>query len=93
MASRTWIGFLVGFKASNIWRIWNPKTHAVVQVQDVTFDESKPFNPYKPLGDKGLFQAVKMQPQHIYAPHRDEVEADIVKYNKEEIFAGDPEPP
>jgi hypothetical protein len=59
----------------------------------VTFDESKPFNPYEPLGDEGLFQAVKMQPQYIYAPYRDEVEADIVKYNEEEIFAGDPEPP
>jgi hypothetical protein len=34
-----------------------------------------------------------MQPQYVYAPYRDEVEADIIKYNEEEIFVGDPEPP
>jgi hypothetical protein len=58
----------------------------------MTFDKSKPFNPYKLLGDEGLFQAVKMQPQHVYVPYRDKVEADIIKYNEEEIFAGDLEP-
>jgi len=26
MDPRAWIGFLVGYEATNIWRIWNPKT-------------------------------------------------------------------
>ena len=40
---RIWIGYLVGFKASNIWIIWNPRrpiNHSLAYARDVIFDES-----------------------------------------------------
>ncbi|KAJ6130931.1 hypothetical protein N7523_001391 [Penicillium sp. IBT 18751x] len=40
MKPRAMIGYLVGFKASNIWRIWVPKAHKVINARDCVFDEA-----------------------------------------------------
>lgn len=48
-ASRGWIGYLVGYSASNIWRIWNPRRREVVEERDVTFNESLFYDPDLPL--------------------------------------------
>jgi len=45
MAPRAEIGFLVGFVASNIWRIWFPHTGKVQVVRDAVFDESRKYVP------------------------------------------------
>lgn len=34
-----WIGFLVGYASTNIYRIWNPKTNKVILTRDVVFNE------------------------------------------------------
>ena len=41
---KAWIGFLVGYKSSNIWRIWIPSMDKVISTRDVVFDESSVFN-------------------------------------------------
>lgn len=38
--SRAKIGWLIGFEATNIWRIWIPDLERVVCTRDVTFDET-----------------------------------------------------
>jgi hypothetical protein len=45
MEPRAEIGYLVGYKASNIWRVWFPRRGAVRLVRDVVFDETVFFNP------------------------------------------------
>jgi len=40
---RSWIGYLVGYDSSNIYRIWNPGTNQVVRTRDVIFDEQQVF--------------------------------------------------
>ena len=41
---RAWIGYLVGYNSTNIYRIWNPRTNRVVAVRDVTFNEAETFS-------------------------------------------------
>ncbi|KAI0993915.1 hypothetical protein K3495_g14269, partial [Podosphaera aphanis] len=43
LGERAWIGYLVGFEAHNIWRIWHPKSKEIVRVRDVVFQESRLF--------------------------------------------------
>ncbi|KAJ5675304.1 uncharacterized protein N7477_005238 [Penicillium maclennaniae] len=45
MKPRAMIGYLVGFKASNIWRIWVPKAHKVLNARDCVFDENSFYQP------------------------------------------------
>lgn len=41
---RAWIGYLVGYNSSNIYRIWNPATNQIVSIRDVVFDESQTYS-------------------------------------------------
>ena len=41
---RAWIGFLVGYNSTNIYRVWNPITNTVVAARDVIFDEASFFS-------------------------------------------------
>jgi hypothetical protein len=62
MAPRAWIGYLVGFEASNLWRIWNPRAvrsdFKVTSQQDVTFNETEFYDPQKPLLDDILVSEI-----------------------------------
>jgi hypothetical protein len=52
---KAWLGYLIGYEASSIYRIWNPLTNVVVRARDVDFDESQKFH-----GDmRGLQDEVK----------------------------------
>ena len=42
---RAHIGYLVGYKSSNQFKIWVPKLNRVIETRDVTFDESKVYSP------------------------------------------------
>ena len=42
---RAHIGYLVGYRASNIYRIWVPALREVITTRDVTFDEDAFFDP------------------------------------------------
>jgi hypothetical protein len=41
---KAWIGYLVGYRSSNIFRIWVPSLGKVISTRDVVFDESTFFN-------------------------------------------------
>lgn len=41
---KAWIGFLVGYQSTNIYRIWNPHTGRTISTRDVIFNEDKLFN-------------------------------------------------
>jgi hypothetical protein len=74
MNPRAEIGFLVGYLASNVWKIWFPQKGKVRFVRDVVFDESRKYTPdfqyYQPvplplirqpteLKDNEVIQAIK----------------------------------
>ena len=40
---RAFIGYLVGYNSTNIYRIWNPVTNRVISTRDVLFNESEFF--------------------------------------------------
>jgi hypothetical protein len=42
---KAWVGYLVGYDPTNIYRIWNPATNTVVRTRDVVFDEHSNFSP------------------------------------------------
>ncbi|CRG92922.1 hypothetical protein PISL3812_10003 [Talaromyces islandicus] len=46
---RVQIGYLVGYEAHNIWRIWIPTKNTVIRARDVQFDETKGYNPEDPF--------------------------------------------
>jgi hypothetical protein len=41
---KAWIGYLVGYRSTNIWRIWIPSLSKVISIRDVVFDEETVFN-------------------------------------------------
>ncbi|KAJ6103564.1 hypothetical protein N7486_003786 [Penicillium sp. IBT 16267x] len=45
LALRAKVGYLVGYKASNIWKIWFPQENMVEIVRDAVFDESRQYDP------------------------------------------------
>jgi hypothetical protein len=49
MAPRANIGYLIGYDASNIFKIWIPEERSVVRARDVEFDEDAFFDPTKPV--------------------------------------------
>lgn len=53
MHPRAEIGFLVGYRASNIWKIWFPHSGKVKHIRDAVIDETRKYTPeydqYKPI--------------------------------------------
>lgn len=50
LSPRTEIGYLIGYHASNIYKIWRPGAKKIIQVsRDVSFDEDRIFDPYEPV--------------------------------------------
>lgn len=47
MAPRAEIGYLIGYDASNIFKIWMPEERLVIRACDVEFDEDDFFDPIK----------------------------------------------
>ena len=41
---KAWIGYLVGYQSTNIYRIWVPSMAKVISTRDVVFDEEAVFN-------------------------------------------------
>ena len=41
---RAWIGYLIGYNSTNIYRIWNPITGKVIATRDVIFNEDAVFD-------------------------------------------------
>ncbi|RYP32481.1 hypothetical protein DL768_011137 [Monosporascus sp. mg162] len=41
---KAWIGFLVGYRSTNIYEIWNPLINKVIAIRDVLFNEKATFS-------------------------------------------------
>jgi hypothetical protein len=41
---KVWIGYLVGYDSTNIYRIWNPQLNKVFRTREVTFNEDSVYN-------------------------------------------------
>jgi hypothetical protein len=41
---KAWIGYLVGYDSTNVYRVWNPVKNAIIKARDVIFDEDEVFN-------------------------------------------------
>ena len=44
MNPKAWIGYLVGYNSTNVYRIWNPIKNIVISTRDVTFNENETFS-------------------------------------------------
>ncbi|KAI9037882.1 uncharacterized protein KD926_011494 [Aspergillus affinis] len=49
MVPRAYKGILLGYVASNIWHIWNPRKQRVEEARDVQFDETRMYDPKQPF--------------------------------------------
>ena len=45
MDPKAWIGYLIGYKSSNIYRIWIPAMNKVISTRDVIFNEDEFYTP------------------------------------------------
>jgi hypothetical protein len=45
---RAFVGYLVGYESTNIYRIWIPSKNRVLTTRDVTFDETARYDPIEP---------------------------------------------
>lgn len=67
---RAHIGYLVGYCASTIFRIWIPHLNKIIRSRDVTFDESSFFNPDHPFPDQNLRQLIELNLDKLDLPEQ-----------------------
>ncbi|KAJ5961366.1 Major facilitator superfamily domain general substrate transporter [Penicillium vulpinum] len=60
MHCRAEIGYLVGYRASNIWKVWFPRTNSYKYVRDATFNKSLNYrkHPSEPLKIRTAYNMV-----------------------------------
>jgi len=71
---RVHIGYLVGYESTNIFRIWIPHLSRVISARDVTFDETKR---YQPDDTFDLVTEERVQPLEIKSLEGIEDEANV----------------
>jgi hypothetical protein len=59
LALRAAIGYLVGYKAHNIWRIWIPSNRRVIRARDVQFNENEFYDSLLPN------QRIRVYKEHL----------------------------
>ncbi|KAL2000223.1 hypothetical protein VTN02DRAFT_3395 [Thermoascus thermophilus] len=60
MKARAKIGYLVGYKVSNIWRVWLPREQRVVDTRDMIFNEKRFFDINEPFLEDMLVSGIGM---------------------------------
>jgi hypothetical protein len=73
MEPRASIGYLVGYVASNIWRVWYPASGAVREVRDAVFDENRFFEP-KELERAPVSDVLEVMPWEIGQEDEEDVQ-------------------
>jgi hypothetical protein len=73
---RAYIGYLVGYESSNIYRIWIPSKKKVITTRDVTFNESLFYNPDEPRLDSQLKEAAPDTIVVARQDHFDEIDSE-----------------
>src|SRR5438046_1574311 len=69
---RAHIGYLVGYKSSNIFYIWVPAKQQVISSRDVNFDEMRLYNLTKPILLSQLQEKVDYTQEVIKFPQQTE---------------------
>jgi hypothetical protein len=75
---RAEVGFLVGYESATIFRIWIPRRHKVISVRDVTFDETRSYDPRVDSPQVILEQALVEYPVIEFEEVQEDVEDTIV---------------
>ncbi|KAI9038883.1 GAG-pre-integrase domain-containing protein [Aspergillus affinis] len=65
MTPRAWIGYLVGFTASNLWKIWSPQKRRIYKERDVIFNEDRLYDPTEPFLEDIIAKEVPVPPGTI----------------------------
>ena len=80
MAPRAQIGYLVGYEAHNIWRIWvtGPNGSKVIRARDVVFDETKKYDPEYPFAREIVREGISQIIERIGTPNIEEVSEDVI---------------
>ena len=86
---RAHIGYLVGYVASSIYRIWVPALQRVISTQDVTFDESTFFNPHEEAQIQLLVREYQPVVELIALPQLDKGATALNKDEEDEIANGE----
>lgn len=83
---RAQIGYLVGYEAHNIWKIWLPhKPSTVIRVRDCRFDETKPYDRDDPFSG---FKISESMPERIITSELPKI-GNLEDFNVEEdVFDG-----
>jgi hypothetical protein len=76
MERRAMIGYLVGYKASNIWKVWIPEKKNVINARDCTFDESKQYDPKNPNVREEIEVVEESPSEHIMIEDQEAIEID-----------------
>ncbi|EED14304.1 conserved hypothetical protein [Talaromyces stipitatus ATCC 10500] len=76
MALRAQIGFLVGYEAHNIWKIWTtgPNGSKVIRARDVIFDEMKKYDPEHPFAKEIVREGVQRYVDNVDIPNLEDIE-------------------
>ena len=75
LESRVHIGYLVGYESTNIFKIWVPALHRVINARDVTFDQTKRYQPGEDFSEVNE-QLVRPLKLLQYDQFEDEAEAE-----------------
>ena len=73
---RAHIGYLMGYDSTNIYRIWIPSKRQIVRTRNVTFDESKYYDPTETdlgqlLNESELNEAISVLDEDTIRPLAD----------------------
>lgn len=88
LESRAYIGYLVGYESSNIFRIWLPKQMKVIATRDVTFNEDLFYDP----NDQNFADSEAIKTVEILDIHTDD-EADTDEEDEEITLRAPPTNP
>jgi hypothetical protein len=98
LESRTFVGYLVGYDSSNIFRIWLPKKNQVIRVRDVIFQRSSLYNDHEKAEKENIMQE-EIEILNILHTAETEADQEVVtelqqhqQLSKDQSFLPTPEP-
>jgi hypothetical protein len=87
---KAWIGYLVGYNSTNIFRVWNPVTNRVYATRDVVFNEQDFFSPdearmKETIGEQTL-EEIQQRLQNMIIAQEDSLEQVVTPVNGQDEF-------
>ena len=82
MQPRAFIGYLVGYDSTNIFRIWVPHRGKVVRVRDVHFDETKRYEPTDKVDKHKIDEVIEI----ASIPAADDIQLGYVEHTLSQLL-------